>query len=157
MINKTEDQVINVKKTANSVVLYGVLAVNIGLLLTGIYSAGSLISGITGVPLFTAMWTNATEGGTILHSIGILVCATIGVLHLANRAIGMKAPLVEKVAGILLKLPVNIILIMLVLYVAFLGYGKFQVGGTGALGGSFILDWITAATLLFLVFGVKKI
>ena len=148
-----------VEKQANSMVLYSALGLNAALLLYAIYLTGSVVADVSNTPLLTSMWEMTTGGGTIVHGLGVLVCLAIGLLHAANRAIGKKSPLIEKIAGILLKLPINIILLLLALFLAFLGYGKFETGlNTANLGGGgYILDWANTAALLFLVFFVKKV
>ena len=100
-----------------------------------------------------------TESGMYVHGFAILVIVAIGLLHAVNQAIGKRSPIIERIVRILLKLPINIILALLALFLAFMGYGKFEVGldAANANGGGYILDWITAASLLFLVLFVKKV
>ena len=158
MSEVTDDIV--VEKKANSAVLYAALGVNIVLMIYAIYLSGSILASIKqDVSIVSAMWQMTTESGMILHGIAILMLILIGILHAANQAIGAKSLLIEKIARILLKLPINIILVLLALFFAFMGYGKFEVGlaGANANGGGYILDWITVATLMFLVFFVKKV
>ena len=148
------------EKQPNSLVLYTSLGVNIVLMIYAIYLSGSVLASFSqDVSIVSAMWRMTTESGMIVHGIAILSLILIGVLHAANQAIGAKSPIIEKIARILLKLPINIILVLLALFVAFMGYGKFEMGLTGANvnGGGYILDWVTVVTLLFLVFFVKKI
>jgi hypothetical protein len=156
---KMNDDVV-VEKQANSVVLYTALGVNILLMIYAIYLTGSVVASLSqDVSIVSAMWQMTTESGMIVHGIGILTLIVIGILHAANQAIGTKSPIIEKIARILLKLPINIILVLLALFIAFMGYGKFEMGVTVANlnGGGYILDWITGVALLFLVFFVKKI
>lgn len=158
-MTNTQNDVI-VEKQANSFVLYLALGVNIAVLIYSIYLTGTVAVAIQpDLSIFLAMWEFTTNGGMIVHGFAILALITIGLLHALNQAIGKKSRLIEKIAIILLKLPINILLIMLAFFIAFLGYGKFEVGmsGANANGGGYALDWITAGTLLFLVFFVKKV
>jgi hypothetical protein len=146
------------EKAANSVVLHIVLLLTVGLLLSGIIIAGNLISSVTNMSLLEGAWSGATEGGTIAHTFGILVCITIAILHEANKAVGKKNQVIEKVASILLKLPVIVILLLVALFIAFMGYGKFSTGADESLmGGSYVLDWVTSVVILYLTFFVKKV
>ncbi|MDA9570205.1 hypothetical protein N9R62_03585 [Porticoccaceae bacterium] len=158
-MNKTQDEEI-IEEKANSVVLYTALGINIVLMIYAIYLSGSVATAVQpDLSIGTAMWEFTTSGGMVVHGFAISALILIGVLHAANQAIGKKSPLIGKIARILLKLPINIILVLLALFVAFMGYGKFEVGmNTANLnGGGYILDWITAAALSFLVFFVKKV
>ena len=157
-MKKTKDEVI-IEKQANSVVLYAALGINVVLLIYAIYLSGSILANISNLSITTAMWQMTTESGMMVHGFAILVIVAIGLLHAANQAIGKRSPIIEKIARILLKLPINIILVLLAPFLAFTGYGKFEVGVNfaNANGGGYILDWITAATLLFLVLFVKKV
>jgi hypothetical protein len=158
-MNEVNDDAL-VEKQANSAVLYTALCINIVLMLYAIYLSGSVLVSIAqDVSIASAMWQMTTESGMILHGIAILTMLAIGILNAANRAIGAKSPIIEKIARILLKLPINIILVLLALFFGFMGYGKFEVGVVGANvnGGGYVLDWITVASLMFLVFFVKKV
>ena len=152
--NTTED----IEKSANSVTLYIVILINISLMLYGIFLAGKLIANVTeDIGIFKAMWTSATSG-TILHSFGIVVCFVIGFFHWFNKIIGKKFPILERVISILLKLPVNVLLLLTAFMFGWFGWAKYSVGvGDTLLGGNYILDWITVCTILYLVFGIKKI
>tara|TARA_B100000242_G_C42772812_1_gene359902 strand:+ start:76 stop:555 length:480 start_codon:yes stop_codon:yes gene_type:complete len=159
MSENIENNSRSLEKKAISVSLYIILIINSALLLYGIFSAGKLIAYYDNVNLIDAMWGSA-QGGTIVHAIGIAVCLAIGILHWVNTIIGKKAEILERVISILLKLPVNIIFLLIACYFAFLGYSKYSVvGGSedNLLGGNYIIDWITACTLLYLVFGIKKV
>jgi hypothetical protein len=151
---------ITVEKQANSFVLYLALGINIVVLIYSIYLAGSVAIAIQpDLSIISAMWEFTTNGGMMVHGFAILALIMIGLLHSLNQAIGRKSQIIEKIAIILLKLPINILLIMLALFIAFMGYGKFGVGIDGANpnGGGYVLDWITTGTILFLVFFVKKV
>ena len=153
------DSEVVVEKKANSVVLYGTLTVTSLLLIYAIYLSGSLVSKFDGLSLPMAMWEISTGGGMMVHAVSILVLFSIGLIHFLNKLAGEKSMLIEKIAGILLKLPINIILLLIALFLAFMGYGKFSVGinAENLNGGGYILDWVTVAMLLFLVFFVKKV
>ena len=156
MTNKNE---VATEKQANSVVLYAALAVNIILFMVNIYQSGFLIAQVTGVPISNAMWMTATQGGSIYATLGILICLIIGILYKLNAEIGKKVRIIESIARILLKLPINFVLLIIALWVAWIGYAKFNVGVSDAnlLGGGYVLDWVSAIAILFLVFFVKKI
>ena len=158
-MNENTNGEVVVEKQANSIVLYIALGVNAALMLYTIYLSGSVAAGISQSSVLIAMWDMTSSGGVLAEGLGILVLLVIGVLHTVNQAIGKKSLLIEKIASILLKLPINIILVFLALFIAFLGYGKFEIGMSGANlnGGGYILDWVNAAALLFLVFFVKKV
>jgi hypothetical protein len=151
---------VKIQKQANSIVLYAALVVNFVLIIYAIYltaTIGAMLEPTASI--VGLMWEFSTSSSMLYHGVAILTLIIIGVLHAANQAIGQKSPLIEKIAGILLKLPINLILICFALFFAYLGYGKFATGVTSAnlLGGGYILDWITAAAQLFLVFFVKKV
>ena len=148
----------HVEKKANSIVLSIVLLINITLLLYGIYLAGNIFVTVGQVNIIEGMWLSA-KSGTFYNSLGIVVCLVIFICHLINKIIGSKSRIMERVISILLRLPVNFILIILAMFFAGFGYGKFSVGenSTNLLGGGFVLDWLTAFALLYLVFGIKKI
>ena len=118
----------NPEKTANSLVLHLVLLVAIGLLLSGIIIGGNLYSSISNASLLESSWMFATQGWGMLHGFGVLVCIAIAILHEANKAVGKKNQVIEKVASILLKVPVILILLVTALYIAFVGYTKFSMG-----------------------------
>ena len=158
MTDSVEEQIID--KQANATVLYAALGVNALLLFYSIYLSGSAVVSVQpDMALPTAMWEMTSGGGMLAHGFGILAMIAIGLLHSINRAVGKRSPLIEKIARILLKLPINLILLLFAGFIAFMGYGKYSTGtaGINLLGGGYMLDWITCATLLFLVFFVKKV
>lgn len=149
-----------VEKRANSLVLYTALGANIVLMIYAIYLSGSVVASVAvDTSIVSAMWQMTTVGGMVSHGIGILILILVGILHAANQALSSKSPIIGKIAGILLKLPINIILFSSALFIAFMGYGKFAVGITSANlnGGGYILDWMTGVALLFLVLFVRKV
>ena len=148
----------HVENKANSIVLSIVLLINISLLLYGTYLAGNIVATIGQVNIIEGMWASA-KSGTFVNTAGILVCLLIFICHLINNIIGSKSRITERVISILLRLPVNFILIILAMFFGWSGYIKFSIGDntTNLLGGGFVLDWLSACALLYLVFGIKKI
>ena len=143
---------------ANTTVLFAVLAINIALLGAGIYNAASNIAAVANVSLFEGV---KAASGTWVHMIGVCALILIGFLHIANKMLSEKLPFISSLASLVLKVPVNAVLLILALWMAWIGYGKYSVGLQGAgmdiMGGGYILDWVTAVALVYLVFAVKKI
>ena len=160
-MNINTEQNVIVEKKANSFVLFSALFINVMLLITAIFFAGSTVSKAAEVPLVTAMWEMTIGGGMFYHGLLICLLISIFILYSVNNAIGRKFLIVEKIVSILLKLPINFLLFCFALFFGALGYGKFEVGlettNLDITGGGYMLDWIIGCAILFLVFFVKKI
>ena len=152
----TEEQ-ISTEVKANNLILFAALFANVVLFIVMIYQGAQILIPL-GETLPNAMYMVATHG-SIYATLGIVVCLLIGILNRVNEAIGTKAPLVKSIAGILLKIPVNFILVCVALWTGFIGYGKYDVGVTGSvgMGGDYIIDGVSVLATLFLVFFVRKI
>ena len=155
--HETQEVVLETK--ANTLLLLVVLGIISALMLYSIYLTASVFSEFTDVGLVSAMWKSASGGGAIIHGITLVIMVCIGLMHFVNKIIGEKSQLISRVISKLLKLPVGILLVMISLWLGFLGYGKFETGVTDANlnGGGYILEWINVASILYLTFFVKKI
>ena len=148
-----------IQRTANSAVLMISLALVAAPIVYSMYLAGVAVSSVSDLSIYKATLDNATYGGTILHGAALLVLLLIAVLHIANRIIGSHLPVLERVVSLLLSVPVNLVLLICALWLAFLGYGKFDTEVTEANvnGGGYVLDWICAGAIIYLMLFVRKV
>jgi hypothetical protein len=148
-----------IQRAANSAVLMISLALVAAPIVYSLYLAGSVVSSVSDLSIYRAIWINATEGGTSLHGAALLILVLIAVLHIANRIIGAHLPVLERVVSLLLSVPVNLVLLVCAVWMAFLGYGKFDINITEANvnGGGYVLDWICTGALMYLLLFVRKV
>jgi len=149
-----------IENHANFYVLLTISFITITLFLYGIYQSSVLVSNATNVSLIDTMWRNATSISGVSHlSVGILIILIILVLNRINYYLERKNQLIGSIIRILIKIPTNLILFLIAMYIGMIAYGKISVGieGSSLIGSSYIVDLVSVGFLLFLIIGVRKI
>ena len=158
MSDNTQDQKnINVGKQANRIVLFSVLGINAALSVVASLVIASSIAKISGLNFGEVYMINTFEGGGLIYTAVFCIMLIVFILNLINSFIGVKVPLAESIIRILLRLPVNFVLVLGALYFAYLAYGKLQVPGSEISMGPVVIDFGLILGFLFLTFFVRKV
>lgn len=147
----------NVEKQANSIVLFTVLGINAAIAIVASIFQASSVSEALGLKFGEVYMENTFDGAGLIYTGTVLLMLIVLILNRVNFFIGSKVPLAESLIRILLRLPVNFILVCSALWIAWMAWAKSQAPGSEMFLGPLVVDIALIIGFLFLTFFVKKI